>query len=85
VNPVCDGASYNLAGLWLSDAELTELARDLYSVVQPRLVNGPKRGRRRRILATVLLPAGDPLPHVRTIERKGSRNEQANSRSADRG
>ena len=71
VNPVRDGASYSLAGLWLSDAELTDFARDLYTVVQPRLANGPKRGRSRRILATVLLPSGDPPPPVRSTRRKG--------------
>jgi hypothetical protein len=71
VNPIRDGASYNLAGLWLSDAELTDFARELYTVVQPRLANGPERGRSRRILATVLLPAGDPPPSVRTIRKKG--------------
>jgi hypothetical protein len=60
VNPIKDGATYNLAGLWLSDAELLEFARDLNVVVAPRLANGPKRGRTRRILATVLLPADDP-------------------------
>jgi hypothetical protein len=71
VNPIRDGASYSLGGLWLSDAELGEFARDLYSVVQPRLVNGPRRGRSRRILATVLLPAGDSPPPVRSTRRKG--------------
>jgi hypothetical protein len=51
-----DGASYNLAGMWLDDAELMELARELYTVLQPRLANAPKPGRKRRILGTVLLP-----------------------------
>jgi hypothetical protein len=62
VDPVRDGASYNMAGLWLDDGELFEFLRDLYTVVQPRLANGPRPGRTRRILATVLLPAGDPEP-----------------------
>jgi hypothetical protein len=51
-----DGVSYRLVGLWLTDAELTELSRDLFAVLQPRATNPPKRGRKRRILATVLLP-----------------------------
>lgn len=51
-----DGVSYRLGAMWLTDAELTELARDLFAVFQPRVANGPKRGRKRRILATVLLP-----------------------------
>ncbi len=58
IDPVRDGASYNLAGLWLDDAEFTEL-RDLTRVLQPRLAKPPKPGRRRRILATVFLPGGD--------------------------
>ena len=60
IDPVRDGASYNLAGLWLDDAEFTEFVRDLVTVVQPRLANAPKPGRKRRILATVLLPGGEP-------------------------
>ncbi len=62
VDPIRDGASYNLAGLWLDDAEFAELARDLYTVVQPRAANGPRAGRTRRILATVVLPADEPAP-----------------------
>jgi hypothetical protein len=59
-----DGASYSLAGLWLDHLELLEFLRELYTVVQPRAANGPRAGRTRRILATVLLPAttADPNP-----------------------
>jgi hypothetical protein len=53
-----DGVSYRLAGMWLDDAELTELARELITAVQPRLANAPRAGRKRRIFATVLLPGG---------------------------
>lgn len=59
IDPLRDGASYNLAGMWLDDAELAELARELYTVVAPRLANAPKRGRRRRVLGTVLLPGAE--------------------------
>lgn len=59
VDPVRDGASYNLAGMWLDDAELVELGRDLILALQPRLANAPRAGRTRRILATVLLPGED--------------------------
>jgi hypothetical protein len=64
-----DGVSYRMAGMWLDDAEHAGLLRDLLRVLQPRLANAPGKGRRRRILATVLLPgdsrgglddAGDP-------------------------
>ena len=64
IDPMRDGASYSLAGLWLDDLELLEFARELYTVVQPRAANGPRAGRTRRILATVLLPGStaDPDP-----------------------
>src|SRR5690348_4590588 len=61
IDPLRDGASYSLAGLWLDDAEFAELMRELVTVIQPRAANAPKPGRRRRILATVLLP-GDEAP-----------------------
>jgi hypothetical protein len=66
IDPSRDGASYNLAGLWLDDVELMEFARDLYTIVQPRLANGPRAGRTRRILATVLLPGGTADSHPAT-------------------
>jgi hypothetical protein len=56
IDPLRDGATYNLAGMWLDDAEFAELARELAIVLQPRLANDPAPGRTRRILATVLLP-----------------------------
>jgi len=59
INPLRDGVSYRLAGMWLDDAELTEMLRDLVAVVQPRLANAPRTGRTRRILGTVLLPGSD--------------------------
>ncbi len=61
-DPVRDGAGYRLAGLWLNDAEFAEFMRDLARVIQPRLANPPKPGRRRRILGTVLLPGEDAPP-----------------------
>jgi len=42
VDLVRDGVTYNLAGMWLTDAEFTELLRDLATVFQPRLANAPK-------------------------------------------
>ncbi len=58
-DPLRDGVSYRLAGLWLDDAEYADLLRDLVRVLQPRLANAPGKGRRRRILATVLLLGDD--------------------------
>lgn len=54
-----DGVGFRMAGIWLDDAELAELLRDLTRVFQPRLANAPKAGRRRRILGSVLLPGED--------------------------
>jgi Helix-turn-helix domain len=58
-DPIRDGAGYRLAGIWLDDAEFADLLRDLARVLQPRLANPPRHGRRRRILGTVLLPGED--------------------------
>ena len=57
VDPVRDGVTFNLAAMWLTDTELIELARELYAVLQPRLAHAPDPGRKRQLLATVLLPA----------------------------
>ena len=60
-DPVRDGADYRVAALWLTDAELAELRRDLATVFQPRLANAPGAGRRRRLFYNVVLPApGQP-------------------------
>ncbi len=74
IDPLRDGASYSLAGLWLDDAELIEFARDLYTVVQPRQANGPKPGRTRRILATVLLPGDTGDTHTTTEQAAEKRS-----------
>ncbi len=54
-----DGVTYNLAAMWLTDAEFTELLHDLTTVFQPRLANAPKPGRKRRILGSILLPGSE--------------------------
>jgi DNA-binding transcriptional ArsR family regulator len=59
IDLVRDGVTYRLAGLWLDDDEFRELLHELARVLQPRLANAPRRGRRRRILGTVLLPGDD--------------------------
>jgi hypothetical protein len=59
IDLVRDGVSYRLTGLWLDDDELAELSRQVFAVFQPRLANAPKPGRKRRILATILLPGSD--------------------------
>jgi hypothetical protein len=54
-----DGVTYALAGMWLDDAEFTDLLQDLTRVLQPRLVNVPKPGRKRRILGYVFVPGSE--------------------------
>lgn len=57
-DPLRDGVRYNMAALWLDDGELLELARELAVVLQSRLANPPRAGRKRYILGTVFLPGG---------------------------
>jgi len=76
-DPVRDGAGYRLAGLWLDDAEFTEFIREFTRVLQPRLANAPKAGRRRRILSTVVIP-GEEVPAPES-GRKGSRGNPRGS------
>jgi hypothetical protein len=56
-DPARDGADYRVGALWLSDAEFAELLRDLTEVFQPRLAMPPGKGRKRRMVYTVFLPA----------------------------
>jgi len=73
-DPLRDGVTYRLAGLWLDDAEYADLLRDLVRLLHPRLANAPRAGRRRRILATVLL-LGDDAADSR--DAAGGQPEQA--------
>jgi hypothetical protein len=56
-DPVRDGADYRVGAMWLSDGEFAEFLRDFATLVQPRLANAPGKGRRRRMVYTVVLPA----------------------------
>ncbi len=66
-DPLRDGAGYRVGAMWLTDAELADLARDLATVFQPRLANPPAKGRRRRIIYSVFVPAPEEAP-----EREGA-------------
>jgi Helix-turn-helix domain len=55
-----DGVAFGIEGLWLDDAEFGELMQELYRVLQPRRANAPQPGRRRRLLASVVLPGEEP-------------------------
>jgi Helix-turn-helix domain len=81
-DPAKDGAGYRVAALWLTDAELAEYLRELSAVSQSRLANAPGKGRRRRMLYTVMLPApedrrdeADQPPPRRTRKRKTDKGE----------
>jgi DNA-binding transcriptional ArsR family regulator len=56
-DPTRDGASYRIGAMWLTDAELADLVRDVQTLFLPRLANAPGKGRRRRTIYTILLPA----------------------------
>src|SRR6266540_3915159 len=67
---VRDGVSYSGSAMWLTDAEHADFLRDVRTLVQPRLANAPGKGRRRRMLFSVLLPgpenrAGDTVEGAR--------------------
>ena len=59
-DPARDGAEYQVGALWLTDAEMAQLLRDLSLVFQPRLANPPGKGRKRRMVYTVFLPSPEP-------------------------
>lgn len=59
-----DGVGYSLNALWLTDAEFTEMMRDLAVVLQPRAANTAREGRKRRIMASVVLPASEAPPKL---------------------
>jgi hypothetical protein len=54
-----DGARYRIAAMWLTDAEYADFIKDLGAVFQSRLANSPARGRRRRTVYNVLVPASE--------------------------
>jgi hypothetical protein len=56
IDYVRDGVSYAMTGLWLDDAELAGLREAIQRLFQPLLANAPSPERKRRVLATVLLP-----------------------------
>jgi hypothetical protein len=47
---------YRMAAMWLTDEEYAQFLMDLAAVIQPRIANSPRRGRRRRILYGIALP-----------------------------
>lgn len=56
IDPVADGVGYSTLALYLSDEEFQQLAAALQAAVLPMLSNEPGPERRRRIVATIVLP-----------------------------
>lgn len=54
-----DGVAYAVDAMWLDDAEYAEMMREIYQVMEPRRANGQRQGRKRRMIASVLLPAAE--------------------------
>lgn len=76
-DPQRDGASYRMAAMWLTDAEFADLVRDLVTVFQPRLANPPTKGRRRRMVYNVLLPAPEAEPGSTARAKRTTRATKA--------
>jgi predicted ArsR family transcriptional regulator len=53
-----DGVGYRQVALNLSDAEFDELAADLGELLKRRMALPPGPGRARRLLSTIVMPAG---------------------------
>jgi DNA-binding transcriptional ArsR family regulator len=80
-DPIRDGAVYQMAAMWLTESEFVDFLRDLRTIAQPRLAKAPGKGRRRRLLYTVLLPA----PEKPTRGEKGrARRQRGSSRDRSR-
>jgi DNA-binding transcriptional ArsR family regulator len=51
-----DGVTYSMSGAWLDDAEFAQLLADIGALLTPLYRNQPREGRRRRLLASALMP-----------------------------
>ena len=68
-----DGAGYSGGAMWLTEAENAELLREMAAVLQPRYANAPGKGRSRRMLYSVFLPAPEEGRVRGTSKRGGKR------------
>jgi DNA-binding transcriptional ArsR family regulator len=60
--PAHDGFGYRQVALWADDEELASLTAALREVLAAAAGRGPRQGRRRRVLTTVLLPDPQASP-----------------------
>ncbi|WP_217269821.1 helix-turn-helix domain-containing protein [Neobacillus endophyticus] len=56
IDLLSDGVSFRQASIYLSDEEFTDFTQDLVKVYQKVGQNKPAKGRRRRTIATILIP-----------------------------
>lgn len=56
VDFAADGVSFRQASLYLNDEEFIEFAKELAAVYSKVISNQPEKGRRRRTLATMIIP-----------------------------
>jgi hypothetical protein len=82
-DPLADGATYRVAGLWFTDTEYADFLRDLSKIVQPGLANPPAKGRRLRLLYHVVLPAPEPPGRARppSVAKKPKQRAKTKSRA----
>lgn len=63
-DPTTDGFGYSQVALWLDDDELETFATELNQMLGRYLEEGPRPGRRRRLLTTFVLPdLGEDRPN----------------------
>ncbi|HEY5230503.1 MAG TPA: helix-turn-helix domain-containing protein [Galbitalea sp.] len=62
-----DGVGYSLNAMWLTDPEYSDLIRELVAVLEPRFANPPRKGRKRRIVASVFLPGPEQPPNAPNV------------------
>ncbi len=85
-----DGVSFGTLAVWLTDDEYREFLRDVQVLIQPRLANAPRNGRRRRMVSTVFLPGPDAAsgspqdrrPRARRRGERGAREDREHARSS---
>jgi Helix-turn-helix domain len=65
-----DGFSYQTAAMWVTDDEYRDFLREVRTAIQPRLANAPARGRKRRIVFSVFLPAFEEKSTLPTRRRR---------------
>jgi hypothetical protein len=61
-DPAHDGFGYRQVALWADEEELAALTAALREVLSAAAERGPREGRRRRVLTTVLLPDPETNP-----------------------